>query len=230
MQTPGEEPRELTITRHAIQSNQAVPHNLLITPQGKRVGYIFLLTLSDSTIDETFGNALEDLTAAGPLDGVIVDNTQNDGGANTVLKPILSYFTSGTLGYFFSRDDSHALQIRSAVDINGSQQVPLVVLVGKNTASYGEVMAGVLKDQGRAYLIGETTDGNVETLWGYDFEDGSRLWLAHESFQPANDPQANWEETGIIPDLEIPVQWGDFTVENDPLVQAALEYFDNLGE
>jgi len=52
--------------------------------------------------------------------------------------------------------------------VNGSQQIPLVVLIGQATASYGEVFAGVLKDIGRAYLIGETTDGNVETLWGYD--------------------------------------------------------------
>ncbi len=227
-QTPGEEPRQLTIIRSAIHSNQSVPHALLSSPQRKRVGYILLPTLEDSTIVDTFRAAWEDLTAKGPLDGLIIDNTQNGGGADTVLKPILGLFTSGTLGHFISHDGERPLQIRSGTDINGSQQVPLVVLIGKNTASYGEVMSGVLKDLNRAYLIGETTDGNVETLWSFDFEDGSRLWLAHEAFRPYNHPEENWEETGIIPDLEIPVQWDQFTIENDPLVQAAMAHFDDL--
>jgi C-terminal processing protease CtpA/Prc len=29
--------------------------------------------------------------------------------------------------------------------------------------------------------------------------------------------------SGIIPDLEIPLDWDEFTAENDPQLQAALE-------
>ena len=104
--------------------------------------------------------------------------------------------------------------------------MPLVVLVSLDTVSYGEVFAGVLQDIGRAYLIGETTGGNVETLWGYDFEDGSRAWIAHESFQPLNHPDQNWEETGIIPNLTILANWDEYTTQTDPRVKAALDYFD----
>jgi C-terminal processing protease CtpA/Prc len=142
------------------------------------------------------------------------------------MRPILSYFTSGTVGYFISRDEQRPLEIRPK-DINGSLELPVVVLVGKNTVSYGEIFSGILKDSARAYLIGETTDGNVETLWGYDFDDGSRAWIAHESFRPLNHPEENWEELGIVPDQVVTGNFYDYTLETDPVVLAALAHFDS---
>jgi C-terminal processing protease CtpA/Prc len=99
--------------------------------------------------------------------------------------------------------------------------MPLVVLVSKYTESFGEVFAGVLQDAGRAKIAGQTTPGNVEVLSGYDFDDGSRLWLADLTFVPAGS-RANWEETGIIPDLEVQADWDTFTFETDPAIPAVL--------
>jgi hypothetical protein len=66
----------------------------------------------------------------------------------------------------------------------------------------------------------------VELLLGYTFADGSRAWIAHDEFQPLNHPDANWEATGIVPDLNVPAPWDLYTLETDPAVKAALEYFD----
>jgi C-terminal processing protease CtpA/Prc len=201
-----------------------VPNEVLSSPSGKRIGYILLVTFNDGTIDDQVGKVLNEMTSQGPLDGLIIDNRQNSGGADTILRGVLGYFTSGSLGYFISRETERPLQV-DQLDINGSQQLPLVVLVGPGTASYGEVFSGVLKDVNRAYLIGETTDGNVETLWGYDFDDGSRAWLAHESFRPINHQEDDWEESGIIPDQTVIAGWDEYSLDNDPVVQAALDYF-----
>ena len=81
--------------------------------------------------------------------------------------------------------------------------------------------SGVLQDTGRAKIVGQTTPGNVETLHGYDFEDGSRMWIAEEVFDPSIS-HAKWEETGIVTDLEAYADWDIFTFENDPSVAAAL--------
>jgi C-terminal peptidase prc len=226
VRTPGTEPRELTITRRPISGAIPVPYTVVTSPNGLRIGYIFLAAFTDSTIDEQVGDALRAMTSGAQLDGLIIDDRENSGGADTVLKPVLGYFTSGVMGHFISRDEQRPLEIRLD-DINGSGDIPLVVLVGKGTISYGEIFAGILKDAGRAYLIGETTDGNVETLWGYDFEDGSRAWIAHESFRPVNHPDEDWEQTGIIPDLVVAANFGDYTLETDPAVLAALEHFDS---
>ena len=80
----------------------------------------------------------------------------------------------------------------------------------------------------RAYVIGDVTDGNMELLWGYDFEDGSRAWIAHEAFRPLNHPEVNWEVTGIIPDQVVTANWDEVTPETDPALAAALQYFDEL--
>ena len=224
VQTPGGDPRQEQITRRKISGAVPVPNEVLSSPSGKRIGYILLVTFNDGTIDDQIGKVLNEMTSQSPLDGLIIDNRQNSGGADTILRGVLGYFTSGSLGYFISRETERPLQV-DQLDINGSQQLPLVVLVGPGTASYGEVFSGVLKDVSRAYLIGETTDGNVETLWGYDFDDGSRAWLAHESFRPINHQKDNWEESGIIPDQTVIAGWDEYSLDNDPVVQAALEYF-----
>jgi C-terminal peptidase prc len=228
VQTPGEEPRQVRITRRRIISSVPVPYNELITEGGKRVAYILLVTLADDTVDNQVEDALRELTADGPLDGVILDNRQNTGGADNITKAVLGFFTRGTMGHFMDRNKSRRALNVIGTDLNGSSKVPLVVLVGPGTVSFGEISSGVLKDNGRAYLIGETTGGNVELLWGYDFEDGSRAWIAHETFRPKNHPDQVWEDTGIIPDLEAPSEWDLVTLETDPAVKAALEYLDTL--
>ena len=205
-----------------------VPYAEFTTPQGKRVGYILLVTFADDTVDNQVEKALKALTARGPLDGLILDNRVNSGGADNIARAVLGFFIKGTLGHFYRRDQSSRAFNVVGSDINGSYKVPLVVLVGPDTVSFGEIFSGALKDAGRAYIIGELTEGNVELLWGYNFEDGSRAWLAQETFRPQNNPDQDWEQTGIIPDLTVPSNWDEVVPDNDPSIRAALEYMDGL--
>ena len=141
------------------------------------------------------------------------------------MEDSLAYFTDGKLGFFVDRQGKRPLQVRG-IDVRGSSRLPLVVMVGPGTASFGEIFAGVLKDKGRALLVGETTGGNVEVLSIYKFQDGSRAWIARETFRPFNQPDANWEESGIAPDITMPAPWNLYTLANDPAIQAALAHFD----
>ncbi len=227
VQTPGEEVRQLTLTRRQFKEATPVPFQVFTTPNGKRVGYILVVTFADVTIDSQVSKALSEMSASSPLDGVIIDNRLNTGGADTVAKGTLGLFTKGTLGYFYDRHNQRRNFSVDPTDVNGSQKIPLVVLVGKGTASFGELFAGVLKDSGRAYIMGETTDGNVELLRGFDFEDGSRAWIAHEKFRPNYHTEDDWEKTGIVPDLTVLSDWDLVTSETDPTILAALEYFDS---
>jgi len=228
VQTPGEQPRQVSLTRRRVTGAVPVPYTVLTTAGGKRVGYILLVTYADETIDNQVEKALEDLTASGPLDGLILDNRENSGGADNVARAVLGYFVRGTLGYFFDRNKSRRAFNVLGTDINGSSKVPLVVLVGQGTVSFGEITSGVLQDAGRAKIVGEITSGNIELLWGYNFEDGSRAWIAHEAFHPSKHPDTDWEQTGIIPDIEAPSNWDEVTTDTDPAIRASLEYLDGL--
>ena len=225
VQRPGESPREIELTRQVITSSLPVPYEVLTTAHGKRIGYILLVSFNDVTISNQFTNALHNLTAGGPLDGLILDNRQNGGGADMVMVDVLSNFTSGQVGYFVNRQEQRPLRIVGR-DIAGSQEVPLVVLVGKDTVSFGEIFSGILQDMDRAQLIGETTEGNVEILWVYEFADESSAWIAHDAFTPMNDPDSDWEKNGVVPDQVVPVNWDEVTLQTDPAIQAALKYFE----
>ena len=225
IQTPGEAVRQVFLTRARITGSVPVPSTVLTTPSGLRVGYLLLVTFSDASIDEEVGGILQEMSQAGPLDGLIIDNRQNEGGADDVLRGTLAYFTDGLMGNFVSRTEQHPLIVHGE-DLNGSQTFPLVVLVGVNTVSFGEIFAGILKDIGRAHVMGEVTDGNVETLWGYDFNDGSRAWIAHDTFQPVNHPGEDWEESGIVPDEIVLANWDEHALETDPAIESALGYFE----
>ncbi len=220
VKSPGQEPRDIMLVRQRIQGPLLIDARLVPTDDGSRIGYIFIPTFFDQTITQQIEDALNDF---GPLDGLILDNRLNGGGSSTVVEPILAFFTSGDLGQFVNRNDSRPLQI-SANPIQNSQEVPLVVLVSEDTVSFGEIFSGLLKDTGRAKIIGQTSLGNVETLHGYDFEDGSRIWIAEETFDPSVS-HANWEETGIVPDIEVNADWDTFIFETDPAVAAALSLF-----
>ncbi len=225
IETPGERPHEVTLIRERITGSMPVPYEVLASPLGKKIGYILLASFSDRTIARQVEDAIKQMSRSGPLDGLIIDNRQNSGGADTVVRGVLANFTRGTVGYFVNRAGRRAFNIVGQ-DIQGSQNLPLVVLVGRDTVSFGEIFAGILQDLGRAYIVGQTTDGNVETLYIYDFPDGSSAWIAHDTFQPLNDPSLNWEESGIIPDLTVLSDWDLVTLNSDPVVQAALDHFD----
>jgi carboxyl-terminal processing protease len=226
VQTPGEEPRTIQITRRRITGSVPVPNTVLTTSGGKRVGYILVPTFMDSTVDDQVGAALKAMKTEGSLDGLILDNRVNEGGFENVLIGTLRYFLSGIAGHFINRQSESALDLGKGKDINGSQTMPMVVMVGPDTVSFGEISSGILQDTGRAYVIGETTEGNVELLLEYDFSDGSSAWIAHDTFHPLNHPDANWEQTGIVPDLSVPAAWDLYTLATDPAVKAALDYLD----
>jgi len=205
------------LVRDAIEGNLRIEARLVPTTDGSKIGYIFIPTFFDETIPPQIMDALESF---GKLDGLILDVRMNSGGSSIVANPIMSFFTSGRLGRFVSRTESRPLEL-DADPIYNSQTVPLVVMVSEGTVSYGEIFAGIMRDSRNAKITGETSLGNVEVLLGYNLPDDSKLWLASERFFPEHSDQ-NWEETGIVPDVQAYAPWNTFTFDNDPSIAEAL--------
>jgi carboxyl-terminal processing protease len=219
VQRPGEPPHDLTLTRRRVTGMLPIDYCLI---PNTRIGYIFLPTLLDETMSGQTREALQKMTADGPLDGLILDNRMNGGGLGSVAKAILSLFASGLQGYFVSRTSREPLTLQPD-NVGGSQTVPMVVLVDLDTVSFGEIVSGVLRLSGRARVVGRQTLGNVEQLRAYNFEDGSRAWIASDTFEPLGLSNGIWEETGIIPDVSVPTRWDLFTEANDPALAKAVE-------
>lgn len=216
--SPGQPARQVTLVRYQVAGSVPIYARLVKTTDGTRIGYIFLPSFFDATLPNQVKQALVDF---GDFDGLIIDNRLNSGGASSVLLPILSYFTSGTLGHFVSRTGSRPLEI-TANPIGSSQKVPLVILVSKETVSFGEIFSGILQDMGRARVIGQASAGRVETLHSHRFGDGSVSWIAQETFEPIKS-RVGWQHTGVKPEVEVYADWDTFTFENDPVMAVALK-------
>src|SRR5579859_1586384 len=221
MQRPGQAPFVVKLQRRRVTGALPIDYCLI---SSKHIGYIYLPGLDDETVPDQVRAALRALTVTGPLAGLVIDNRQNGGGISTVLDSLLGLFTHGDLGRFVARDEARELAL-PAEDVGGSQSVPLLVLVSRDTVSYGEVLSGVLQVTGRARVGGQTSLGNVETEWAYSFKDGSRVWLAHELFQPPGLWPGYWEGRGIQADIPLPVRWDLFTEATDPALAAAVSLF-----
>ena len=218
VQSPGGSPRDVMLIRAPIGGNIPIDARNVSTTDGSKVGYIFIPSFFDETLPQQVENALEEF---GQLDGLIIDLRLNGGGSSTVAYPILSFFTNGKLGSFVSRTEEDPLFI-TANPIQNSQTVPLVIMVSEDTVSFGEIFSGVLRDARNAKIVGETSLGNVEVLHGYNFNDGSMMWIAAETFD-SDFSDDDWEQTGIVPDVQASAGWDTFYFETDPAISAALE-------
>ena len=225
IQTPGNALRQVEVTRGYISQAFPVPYEDWITPKNNHVGYLFLGSFFYGSLNDQIANAITKMTLERPLDGLILDVRLNPGGEESTLYNALSFFTHGTIGYFVTRDEKSPIEIPNR-EVNGSGGIPLVILITSSTSSAGGIFAGLLHDIGRAYLIGETTDKNLDASLLHTFADGSKLTIAFAAIHPINHPEINWVGTGVAPDLVVKPDWGEFMSENDPVIRAALYYFD----
>ncbi|MCL2808924.1 MAG: S41 family peptidase [Treponema sp.] len=142
----------LTITR-AIIEVPTVKHAMI-----GDTGYLKLLTFTPMTIDRAI-DAINDFKTNN-YKSLILDLRNNYGGRLDAAVHIANLFLDGGL----------VVRIRSRVpyenrDFNANRStlvpadVPVIVLINRGSASASEIVAGALKDRGRAYLVGENTFG-----------------------------------------------------------------------
>lgn len=218
VRTPGEQSRTVTLNRGVVNNSERVEYRVLTGAQ--RIGYLMVPTLFESAIAQQARDAMTAMMKGGRLDGLILDLRTNGGGAYPNLRDVLALFTRGDMGSLTNRDgDITNIRVRARA-VGNSQTVPMVVLIGHGTESFAEVMAGALQHTGRAKLIGQNTAGNIETLLSHEFADGSRLWLAEETFRLPDG--TNWEGVGVTPNLRIDKGWDEFTAANDPAITEAV--------
>jgi carboxyl-terminal processing protease len=123
----------------------------------RRVGYLTLLDFSDGVGDRT-REAAQSLINDG-AEAIVIDLRGNPGGlAKEAVRTAEVFLPTGSavLTERGEHIDTRTFSTRFApVDSN----IPVAVLVDGQTASSAEILAGALRDNGRAELFGSTTFG-----------------------------------------------------------------------
>ncbi len=130
-------------------------------------GYVRISQFSETTGDE-LDAALKDLRKRNGADltGLVLDMRDNPGGVLEAAVTVADAFLdSGVIVTAKGRtpDSKFEMDATPGDALNGA---PIVVLVNGGTASAAEIVAGALKDQHRAKLMGRTTfgKGSVQTI------------------------------------------------------------------
>lgn len=139
--------------------------------------------------------------AESKVKAIILDLRNNPGGLLSSAIQVSDFFlTQGPIVSTKSRNKEENYTYNAKSDLLVKKDLPLAVLINKGSASASEIVAGALKDQKRAYLIGETSYGKGSVQQFYSFgKTGFKLTMSRY-YTPSD---ANIDKVGIQPDLEV---------------------------
>lgn len=227
MRTGFAKPLHLELTRKIIKI-ESVKSKVL----NNKYGYISISMFQDSTLKEV-NAAIQALQKEvkqknkATLQGVILDLRDNPGGLMDSAVDVANDFLDGkkkkTLIVYTKGRGPWAQFSAYANSRDLLNNIPMVVLVNEGTASGGEIVAGALKDNHRAILLGTQTfgKGSVQMVIPVDKDSAIRLTTALYYTPNGVSIQAR----GITPDISV----DQISLNSSAFVQNAIQW-NNLSE
>lgn len=150
-----------------------------IIDDGKRpkIGYVRVTQFSEPTGRE-FARTLDDLEKRG-MEALVLDLRFNPGGLLGSAVDVAGEFLPAGALVVYTEGRSPTAERRYTVPSKGRKPraYPVAVLVNGSSASGAEIVAGALKDSGRALLVGETTFGKGSVQSVVSLPDGAAVRL-----------------------------------------------------
>jgi len=194
-------------------------------PLPGRYAYVRISHFNETT-PRDLTRQLQQLQETAPLAGLVLDLRGNPGGVlESAVGVADDFLESGTIVRAEGRTADSRFEMR-ATRGDLLRHAPLVVLVDRGSASGAEIVAGALRDHGRATLMGERTFGKGSVQTVMPLPDGQALKLTTSRyFTPSG---ASIHERGIDPDVSLAaVQRPEVAGQDaaaDPAVRSALQY------
>jgi carboxyl-terminal processing protease len=197
----GADPRRLSLVREIINL-ETVPQAKLLE---KQIGYVRVSQFAANTTRDLVGIVQQQRAqAGGTLRGLILDLRNNPGGLLDQAIQVSDLFLSeGVIVKTVGGDGSKVTEAHAERDDMTS--LPLVVLVNNSSASASEIVAGALKNDNRALVIGRQTFGKGSVQVLHDFpapgRPGDDLALKLTIAQYLTPGDVSIQEVGITPDV-----------------------------
>jgi carboxyl-terminal processing protease len=221
------QPLEFAIVR-AMVSVHSVRYELL----EPGIGYLRISQFSETTGADTEAALLAlDEKAGGRLRGLVLDLRNNPGGVLDAAVEVSDFFLErGTIVSAEGRSAESRFRME-AMDGDLARGTPIAILVNEGSASAAEIVAGALRDNGRARLFGQKTFGKGSVQTVLPLEDGQALKLTTSRyFTPSG---VSIHERGIEPDVALPLPEATAagvqppTGVADPEIRAAVAWLQN---
>jgi carboxyl-terminal processing protease len=171
-----EAPIDFTILRDAVPL-PSIRNAYMLRPG---TGYVGLTGGFQSTSDEELREALDKLKTQG-MRQVILDMRGNPGGLlNQAIDVASEFLPRGQVVVSVKGRTEYSDPIVYKSSGSDPEDVPLVVLINRGTASASEIVAGAIQDHGRGLIVGETSFGKglVQHVFLLPFNTGLTLTTA----------------------------------------------------
>ena len=192
----GDEGTQVVLTLR--RSGQALPFDISVIRQRietpsvdwrvleEKIGYVKISIFGERTNQE-LQTGLAELSAKG-IDRLVLDLRGNGGGLVDSAVDITSQFLNHGIVLHEQKRDAQERYFPVKRVTSPAQTWELVVLTDAGTASASEIVAGALRDAGRAVLIGEKTYGKGSVQEVHEFADGSSLHVTVAPLADAKSP------------------------------------------
>jgi carboxyl-terminal processing protease len=198
---------EVTITRAAV----VIP--VVTSEQFDNIGYVRLNIFSDNA-DEQLEEAIRELIGDGATE-LVFDMRDNPGGLlDTAIEVTSLFLADGDVVVTQNPDSDRAFPV-TGEEIAVPENIPVVIIINRGSASASEVVSAVLQERGRATITGESSFGKNTVQQQFSLSNGGafKLTIARWVTPDLHD----FGGDGVIPDVE-----EDYSAELDVEAVARL--------
>jgi carboxyl-terminal processing protease len=222
---PDGPPRKVTLARASLSPGQALGHatakvEALDRPGGtRRIGIVTVPSFYEDFAAKRAGVAdyasmtrevagLLTTLKAQHVDAVLLDMRGNGGGSLSEASGLAGLFLPGSQ-VAQQRQYDGTVKVESTPEGTAAWEGPLSVLIDERSAAATEIFAAAMQDYGRATVIGDRSFGrsSVQTIISLDrfatnpsLRYGELKMTVAQVFRATG---ATFEQTGVIPDVEI---------------------------
>jgi len=216
LQSGDNDPREVPITRGVITIS-----SVTWADKGDGIAYIRVSRFGAET-NKDWEKAVSEINVQmKELDSIIVDVRGNPGGYLQSAVYLAGDFIRNKPVIY--QETSDGTQIPFNTNRVGSfEKVPgIYVLIDGGSASASEILAGALKEERSAVLVGTKSFGKGTIQDAKDFDDGSGV---HITIAKWLTPEKNWvHKEGLTPDVEVQITDQDIENQYDAQLEKAIE-------
>lgn len=192
------EPRDITLVRRAIEVESVAIARMVDINQG--IGYIRLIGFQRTSSDE-LRSAITRLNAQG-MRYLILDVRDNPGGLLNVAIEIADQFLDAGKVIVSTRGRATGQTVAYRDHTPALWRMPVAILIDHDSASASEILAGALKENNRATVLGERSygKGSVQSIFNLRTAPAGLKLTTAKFFSPTD---RAYQDQGVSPDVPV---------------------------
>jgi carboxyl-terminal processing protease len=199
--------QEISIVRDEIVT-PSVTHSI----DADNIGYIRISRFAEGDTSRLAADAAAEFKSKG-VKGIVLDMRGNGGGYLTAAQEVSSLWLKNKVIVQERRDGVTQETLKSG-DSPVLEGIPTTVLVDAGSASASEIVAGALRDNGAAKLVGVKTFGKGSVQDIVSLGSGGELKVTIAKWYTPNGK--NIDKEGIQPDVKVEISDDDLKNGRDP--------------